>query len=160
MYRIGLGYDTHRLVKGRKLVLGGINIPSSRGLLGHSDADVLTHAVCDALLGACARGDIGDHFPDAHPKYKSICSLELLLQVKAILKKLSYSINNIDTVIVAERPQLTPYKVRMRKKIARTLDIACHKVNLKATTTEGLGFTGTGEGIAAYAVVSLRYVED
>ncbi|NQS99542.1 MAG: 2-C-methyl-D-erythritol 2,4-cyclodiphosphate synthase [Candidatus Omnitrophica bacterium] len=156
MYRVGIGYDTHRLVKGRKLVLGGVRLPSAVGLLGHSDADVLVHALCDALLGACGRGDIGEHFPDSHPKYKDISSLKLLIEVYAILKKRGYSINNVDTVIVAQRPQLTRYKPQMRKKIAHTLNLALNKVNLKATTTEGLGPEGRGKAISAYAIALIK----
>lgn len=156
MHRIGIGYDVHRLCKGRKLILGGVNIPSSRGLSGHSDADVLLHALCDALLGACAQKDIGEHFPDSHSAYKNISSIKLLKKVNSILKKLKYSIGNIDTVIVAERPNLQPFKTKMCKKIAETLNMPCQRVNIKATTAEGIGPIGGGEAISAYAIALLE----
>lgn len=153
--RIGFGYDVHKLVKERKLILGGTEIPYELGLLGHSDADVLTHALMDALLGAAALGDIGKHFPDNDPAYKNIDSLVLLAQVNEILKAHNYIINNIDTTIVAQRPKLAPYIPEMRTKIAAVLGLPIEKVSIKATTTEGLGFTGEGLGISAYAVCTL-----
>ena len=158
MFRVGIGYDIHRLVKGRKLFLGGVNIPSSRGLSGHSDADVLLHALCDALLGACAQKDIGEHFPDSHSAYKNISSIKLLKKVNSILKKLKYSIGNIDTVIVAEGPRLGPFKAKMCRKIARALGISCGQVNVKATTTEGTGPIGRGEVISAYATALIKKI--
>lgn len=153
--RIGFGYDVHKLVEERKLILGGAEIPYELGLLGHSDADVLTHALMDALLGAAALGDIGKHFPDNDPAYKNIDSLVLLAQVNEILKAHNYIINNIDTTIVAQRPKLAPYIPEMRAKIAAVLGLPLDKVSIKATTTEGLGFTGEGLGISAYAVCIL-----
>ena len=153
--RIGFGYDVHKLVEERKLILGGAEIPYELGLLGHSDADVLTHALMDALLGAAALGDIGKHFPDNDPAYKNIDSLVLLAQVNEILKAHNYIINNIDTTIVAQRPKLAPYIPEMRAKIAAVLGLSLDKVSIKATTTEGLGFTGEGLGISAYAVCTL-----
>jgi len=156
MYRIGIGYDLHRLVKGRKLILGGVHIPSSRGLLGHSDADVLTHAICDALLGASSQKDLGEHFPDSHLAYKNICSLKLLKRVSQLLKKLKYSINNIDSVIIAQQPRLSPFKTKMRRKIAETLGLLLKQVNVKATSSEGLGSIGEGKAISAYAVVLIE----
>ncbi|MDK2798750.1 MAG: 2-C-methyl-D-erythritol 2,4-cyclodiphosphate synthase [Clostridiales bacterium] len=151
--RVGQGYDVHRLVEGRKLILGGVDIPYEKGLLGHSDADVLLHAIIDALLGAAALGDIGKHFPDNDDEYKGISSLLLLKEVGSILKKRGYTVNNIDATIVAQKPKMAPYIEAMRTNIAETLTIDIQQINIKATTTEGLGFTGTGEGIAAYAVV-------
>ena len=158
--KIGFGYDVHRLVEGRKLVLGGVEIPYEKGLLGHSDGDVLLHAVCDALLGAIGAGDLGKHFPETDLEYKGISSLELLRVVKILEDDRGYRINNIDSTIVAQAPRLAEYLPTMVDNIAGALEINARRVNVKATTTEGLGFTGTGEGIAAYAVVSLRYVED
>jgi len=156
VYRIGIGYDVHRLGKGRKLILGGINIPSSRGLLGHSDADVLLHAICDALLGASSQKDLGHHFPDSQPAYKDISSIKLLKKVARLLKKLKYSINNIDTIVLAQRPRLTPFKNRMAEKIAKELNISVKRVNVGATTTEGIGAIGRGQAISAYAVVLIK----
>lgn len=156
MPRIGIGYDLHRLVKRRKLFLGGINIPSSRGLLGYSDGDVLLHAICDALLGASCQKDIGVHFPDSNSAYKNISSLKLLKNTAQLLKKLKYSISNIDTVVVAEKPKLGPFKEKMRKKIAKNLNLSIEQVNIKATTTEGLGPIGRGQAISAYAVCLLK----
>lgn len=153
--RTGLGYDVHRLVPGRELILGGVRVPFERGLLGHSDADVLTHAVIDALLGAAGRGDIGRHFPDADPAYAGVSSLDLLARVGAGLERRSFQIQNIDAVIMAEAPRLAPYLPRMQANIARVLNLSPEQVNLKATTTEGLGFTGTGAGMAAQAAVLL-----
>jgi 2-C-methyl-D-erythritol 2,4-cyclodiphosphate synthase len=150
--RIGHGYDVHRLVEGRKLILGGVDIPYEKGLLGHSDADVLIHAILDALLGAAALGDIGKHFPDTDNKYKGISSMLLLKEAKRILEEKEYYVNNIDATVIAQRPKLAPYIQTMRQNIANILGINIEQVNVKATTTEGLGFTGTGEGIAAHAV--------
>lgn len=156
--RIGFGYDVHKLVEERKLILGGVEIPYELGLLGHSDADVLTHALMDALLGAAALGDIGKHFPDNDPAYKGIDSLLLLAKVGEILAAHNYAVNNIDTTIVAQRPKLAPYIPEMRAKIADVLHLELDKVSIKATTTEGLGFTGEGLGIAAYAVCTLAEI--
>lgn len=151
-YRIGIGYDIHRLVKGRKLVIGGVVIPYSKGLLGHSDADVLAHAICDALLGACACGDIGEHFPDTDPKYKGIYSIELLKNIATILKKRRYSINNIDTVVILQEPKLAAFKDKIRKTVASALKIKESCFSMKAKTNEGLGEIGNKKAIAAYAV--------
>ena len=150
--RIGIGYDVHRLVKGRKLILGGTEIPFSKGLLGHSDADVLIHAICDALLGAAGLGDIGGHFPDTDPDLGGISSLTLLGKVLELLRTDSLSIVNIDTTLMAESPKLQPYLESMRKNIAGVLEISPQSLNIKATTTEGLGAIGKGEGMAALAV--------
>lgn len=155
--RIGTGYDVHRLAEGRKLVLGGVYIPYEKGLLGHSDADVLIHAIMDALLGAAALYDIGYHFPDSDPKYKGISSIELLCHVKKLLEENSYSIGNIDATVIAQNPKISPYREQMRENIAAALDIPVSKINIKATTEEGLGFTGAGKGIAAQAVALLEY---
>ena len=157
-HRIGIGYDIHRLVKGRKLFLGGIEIPHSKGLEGHSDADVLLHAICDALLGALGKGDIGEHFPNTDKKYKNISSTLLLKHVLDLVNKEGYEIVNIDTVIQAEEPKLTPYKPKMRKHIAQTLSIDESCVNMKATTQEGLGAIGEGRGIAATAIALLTKI--
>jgi 2-C-methyl-D-erythritol 2,4-cyclodiphosphate synthase len=151
--RIGHGYDVHRLIKGRPLVLGGVEIPFSKGLGGHSDADVLLHAVCDALLGSLALGDIGVHFPDSDPQFKDIESLELLRRVVAMVRKGGFRIGNIDVTLVAEQPKIAGQIPQMQENIARTAVIEKDRVSIKATTTEGLGFTGRGEGIAAHAVV-------
>ena len=150
--RIGQGYDVHRLVSGRKLIIGGVDIPYNLGLLGHSDADVLLHAISDALLGAAALGDIGRHFPDTDEKYKGADSLVLLSNVSDLLKSKGYSVVNVDSTIIAQVPKLSPYIEEMRKNIANVLDIDIDAVNVKATTEEKLGFTGTREGIAAQAV--------
>lgn len=158
MIRMGVGYDVHRLVKGRPLILGGVAIPHPYGLDGHSDADVLVHAIMDALLGAAALGDIGRHFPDTDGAYEGIDSLLLLLRVRELLAARELLVNNIDSVVVAQRPRLAPYVGQMVGNIANTLQIARDQVNVKATTTEGLGFTGTGQGIASYAVATLRSV--
>jgi 2-C-methyl-D-erythritol 2,4-cyclodiphosphate synthase len=154
--RIGTGYDVHRLVEGRKLIIGGVEIPYERGLLGHSDADVLMHAVCDALLGAAGLGDIGKHFPDTVPKFKGISSRLLLEDVRRLLAEAGYQVNNIDATIVAERPRMSPHIPAMVANIAAAVDVDRSSVNVKATTTEGLGFAGKGEGIAAYAVCTIR----
>lgn len=153
--RIGIGYDVHRLTEGRELILGGVKIPFERGLLGHSDADVLLHAIMDALLGAAALGDIGKHFPDSEPEYKGISSLELLRRVGSLLEENCFLIENIDATIIAQAPKMRPYIESMRENIARTLGIALEQVNVKATTEEGLGFTGSGEGISSQAVCML-----
>lgn len=157
--RIGSGYDVHKLVEGRKLILGGIEIPFEKGLLGHSDADVLVHAVMDALLGAAAMGDIGRHFPDNDDKYKNISSMELLYQVLCLLKKEKYSIINIDATVIAQKPKLANYMQAMEQNIANTLKIDKDSVNVKATTEEGLGFTGAELGIAAKAVCLIEKIE-
>jgi 2-C-methyl-D-erythritol 2,4-cyclodiphosphate synthase len=154
--RIGTGYDVHRLVEGRKLIIGGVEIPYERGLLGHSDADVLMHAVCDALLGAAGLGDIGKHFPDTVPKFKGISSRLLLEDVRRLLAEAGYQVNNIDATIVAERPRMSPHIPAMVANIAAAVAVDRSSVNVKATTTEGLGFAGKGEGIAAYAVCTIR----
>lgn len=153
--RVGIGYDVHRLTEDRELILGGVAIPYEKGLLGHSDADVLLHAIMDALLGAAALGDIGEHFPDSDPAYKGISSLKLLEKVGALLNEKCYLIENIDATIIAQAPKMRPYIKAMRENIADTLGIAFEQVNVKATTEEGLGFTGRGEGISAQAVCML-----
>ncbi|WP_245824116.1 2-C-methyl-D-erythritol 2,4-cyclodiphosphate synthase [Sporomusa malonica] len=155
MIRSGIGYDVHRLVPERKLILGGVDIPYTLGLDGHSDADVLLHAIKDALLGAAALGDIGRHFPDTDGRYKGISSLALLGEVREILARNGYTVNNIDATIVAQKPKLAPYIARMNSNIAETLGIDVGQVNVKATTTEGLGFAGQGQGIAAYATATI-----
>ncbi len=151
--RIGIGYDVHRLVTGRRLVLGGTVIPFERGLLGHSDADVLVHAICDALLGAAGLGDIGLHFPDTDPKYKDISSLTLLTQTNAMVRKKGLAIRNIDTIIFAEAPKIGPYRKSMQGNLAAAVNVDPGCVNIKATSTEGLGVIGKGEGIGAMCVV-------
>ena len=157
--RVGMGYDVHRLTAGRKLILGGVEIPYGKGLLGHSDADVLVHAVMDALLGAAALGDIGKHFPDTDPKYEGISSIRLLEHVGRLLDEKGYVIENIDATIIAQRPKMRPYIDQMRENIAEALKIETDQVNVKATTEEGLGFTGSGEGISSQAVCALeRYL--
>ena len=161
--RIGMGYDVHRLTEGRDLILGGVKIPYEKGLLGHSDADVLLHAVMDALLGAAALGDIGKHFPDSDPAYKGISSLKLLEHVGELLEKEGYTVGNIDATIIAQRPKMAPHIPVMRKNIAEVLRIEESQINIKATTEEGLGFTGSGEGISSQAVCLLfpaEYVYD
>ncbi len=156
MKRIGIGYDIHRLVEGRKLVLGGLEIPYPKGLLGHSDADALTHAICDALLGALGQGDIGEHFPDTDARYKQISSLILLKSVKKLVDQEGYSIVNVDTIVIAEKPNLKPYKPKMRTLLAECLGIQPETINIKAKTQEGLGFGAYGEeAIAAHAIVLL-----
>ncbi len=154
-FRIGHGYDVHKLVEGRKLILGGVCIPHDLGLLGHSDADVLVHAVMDALLGAAALGDIGLHFPDTNPQYKGVDSLMLLSKVGVLLAEKGYAISNIDATILAQKPKLRPYISQMSENIACTLNLPLDCVNIKATTEEGLGFSGRCEGIAAHAVTLL-----
>ena len=153
--RIGTGYDVHKLVKGRELILGGVNIPWEKGLDGHSDADVLIHAVMDALLGAAALGDIGQHFPDTDPRYKGIASTKLLKEVGILLKEKGYIVGNIDATIIAQKPKLAAYLPKMRENMARQLRIDVGCVSVKATTEEGLGFTGSGLGIAPQAVCLL-----
>ncbi len=150
--RIGHGYDVHRLVEGRKLILGGVEIPFEKGLLGHSDADVLAHAVMDALLGAAALGDIGKLFPDSDPAYSGADSLVLLRRVAEVLAEHGYGIGNVDATVLAQRPKLAPYILEMRERLAAAMGVGPGQVSVKATTEEGLGFTGTGEGIAAHAV--------
>ncbi len=150
--RIGFGYDIHRLEKGKKLVLGGVEIPSEIGMVGHSDADVLLHAICDALLGASALGDIGKQFPDTDPKYKGISSLTLLEQVKEKLDSVNYAVQNIDSTVVLESPKISSYSDLMKKNIAEILGIHVNDVSIKATTNEKVGFVGRGEGCAAFAV--------
>lgn len=158
--RIGTGYDVHRLAENRALILGGVAVPYEKGLLGHSDADVLTHAIMDALLGAAALGDIGKHFPDSEERYRGISSITLLREVKRLLDEELYLVGNIDATIIAQRPKLASYLPEMRETIAKTLEIDISQVNIKATTEEGLGFTGAGEGIAAQAVCLLENVRD
>ncbi len=153
--RIGNGYDVHRLVTGRKLILGGVDVPHSTGLDGHSDADALLHALCDALLGAVGAGDIGAHFPDTDPQWKGISSLVLLEQVTTICREKGFEISNIDTIVVAQKPKLAPFLPDMKKNIAQAMSIDIGQINIKATTTEKLGFAGKEEGIAAYAVALL-----
>ena len=153
--RIGMGYDVHKLVPDRKLILGGVEIPYEKGLLGHSDADVLLHAIMDALLGAAALGDIGKHFPDTDPAYKGISSIKLLEHVGSLLEENCFLIENIDATIIAQAPKMRPHIDTMRQNIANALCIMVDQVNVKATTEEGLGFTGSGEGISAQAICLL-----
>ena len=152
--RVGMGYDVHRLVEDRKLILGGVEIPYEKGLLGHSDADVLLHAIMDALLGAAALGDIGKHFPDTDPAYKGISSIRLLEHVGKLLEEQNYVVGNIDATIIAQRPKMAPHIPQMRANVAKALQIEESQINIKATTEEGLGFTGTGEGISSQAICS------
>ena len=152
MYRIGEGYDVHKLIEGRDLILAGVKIPYDKGLLGHSDADVLTHAIMDALLGALSLGDIGKHFPDTDMKYKGVNSLKLLVEVNKLLKEKRATICNIDSTIICQAPKLSPYIEEMRKNISAALNIDLDRVSVKATTEEGLGFTGSGDGIATRAI--------
>jgi 2-C-methyl-D-erythritol 2,4-cyclodiphosphate synthase len=159
MARIGTGYDVHRLVAGKKLIIGGVDIPFEKGLSGHSDADVLLHAICDALLGAAGLGDIGRHFPDTAPIYKDISSLMLLEEVRRQLAEAGYRVNNVDATIVAEKPKMAPYIPAMVTNIAAAIKVDRSTINVKATTTEGLGFAGRGEGMVAYAVALIRKVE-
>lgn len=157
--RVGTGFDVHRLSAGRKLIIGGVDIPAEQGLLGHSDADVLLHAICDALLGAAGLGDIGKHFPDSDPKYKGISSLVLLEEVGRLLAEGGFRVHNIDATIVAERPRMAPHIPAMAANIAAAAGVDRSSVNVKATTTEGLGYTGRGEGMAAYAACLIRKAE-
>ncbi|MBE6903805.1 MAG: 2-C-methyl-D-erythritol 2,4-cyclodiphosphate synthase [Ruminococcaceae bacterium] len=156
MFRIGNGYDVHKLVEGRKLIIGGVDIPYEKGLLGHSDADVLVHAVMDALLGALCLGDIGKLFPDSDEKYKGADSLLLLKHVASLIKEKGFFIENIDSIVVAQAPKMAPHIVQMRENIAKTLEISINQVNVKATTEEKMGFTGEGLGISSYAVAMLK----
>ena len=158
--RVGIGYDVHKLVENRKLILGGVDIPHEKGLLGHSDADVLLHAISDALLGSAALGDIGKHFPDSDDRYKGISSLILLKHVGDLLNEKNYAVNNIDATIVAQRPKLLPYIEQMRQNVATTLNIPLEDINIKATTEERLGFTGSEEGISSYAVCTIKKISE
>ena len=158
--RVGIGYDVHRLVEGRKLILGGVEVPHTLGLLGHSDADVLLHAIMDALLGAAALGDIGQHFPDTDPAYEGADSLKLLSHVGELLNQEGYSIENIDATVIAQKPKLAPHIAQMRHNIAQTLHLELSQVNVKATTEERLGFTGREEGISSQAICSLTGLFD
>ena len=158
--RVGMGYDVHRLTENRELILGGVKIPYEKGLLGHSDADVLIHAIMDALLGAAALGDIGKHFPDTDPEYKGISSIKLLEHVGRLIEEQLYVIGNIDATIIAQRPKMSPYIEQMRENVARALHLEIGQVNIKATTEEGLGFTGSGEGISSQAVACLDTIEN
>lgn len=153
--RVGLGYDVHRLVENRKLILGGVEIPFEKGLLGHSDADVLLHAIMDSLLGACALGDIGKHFPDTDNAYKGISSILLLEETGKLIEKAGYKINNIDATIIAQKPKMMPHIEQMRENISKALDIDVNKINIKATTEEGLGFTGEMLGISSQCIASV-----
>ncbi len=157
-FRIGNGYDVHRLVAGRKLILGGVEVPHDKGLDGHSDADALCHAICDALLGAVGAGDIGHYFPDTDPQWKNISSLVLLEKVGQVVKEQGYTISNTDATLVAQQPKLAPYLDKMKQNIAKALAIGPAQVNVKATTTEKLGFTGREEGIAADAVALVEKI--
>lgn len=154
--RIGMGYDVHKLVEDRKLIIGGVEIPFEKGLLGHSDADVLLHAIMDSLLGACALGDIGKHFPDTDPKYKGISSMKLLEETGMLILQKGYSINNIDATIIAQKPKMSPHIELMRKNIAAALNIDIDQINIKATTEEGLGFTGEMLGISSQSIASVN----
>ncbi len=158
--RVGLGYDVHRLTEERDLILGGVMIPYEKGLLGHSDADVVVHAIMDALLGAAALGDIGQHFPDTDPAYEGISSIVLLEKVGGMLEEANFVIENIDATIIAQRPKLMPYLPSMRENVAKALGIELNQVSIKATTEEGLGFTGSGEGISAQAICLLLPLMD
>lgn len=157
--RIGHGYDVHQLVTGRRLILGGVEVPYAKGLLGHSDADVLLHAICDAILGAIGEGDIGKHFPDSDAAYKGISSVKLLRQVMTLAESRGYVMGNVDATVVAQRPKLAPHIPAMKSVIAEALECDPDRVNVKATTTEELGFAGRGEGIATYAVVLMENKE-
>ncbi|HKZ53236.1 MAG TPA: 2-C-methyl-D-erythritol 2,4-cyclodiphosphate synthase [Candidatus Acidoferrales bacterium] len=154
--RVGIGYDYHRLVEGRRLILGGVEIPFSKGLAGHSDGDVLTHAICDALLGAAGLGDIGQHFPDTDPRWKDASSLEFLAQVVELVEAKDLRVAQVDSVVVAQEPKLAPYFGRMREKLARAMGIEPRQVNVKAKTTEGLEAIGRGEAMAAHAIALLE----
>ncbi|MCA9809954.1 MAG: 2-C-methyl-D-erythritol 2,4-cyclodiphosphate synthase [Candidatus Dadabacteria bacterium] len=160
MQRIGFGFDAHRFSSETRLVLGGVEIPFELGLKGHSDADVLTHAICDALLGAAAEGDIGTHFPDKDPKWKGASSLTFLKEVLSLLGSKGYSVVNIDTVIVCEKPRISPHVAEIRSSLAEATGLPEGVISVKATTTDGMGFTGRGEGIASYATVLLEYSDD
>lgn len=155
MTRFGMGYDVHQLVENRKLIIGGVDIPYEKGLLGHSDADVLLHAISDALLGAAALGDIGKHFPDTDPRYKGADSLKLLEEVGNLLAEKGYVVGNVDATIVAQKPKMLPHIPQMRENIAKVLRVDIDQINVKATTEEHLGFTGSGQGISSYAVAGI-----
>jgi 2-C-methyl-D-erythritol 2,4-cyclodiphosphate synthase len=155
LFRIGFGYDAHRLVEGRPLILGGVSIPFAKGLLGHSDADVLTHAVVDAILGALAMGDMGRHFPDTDPAFKDMKSVRMLEQALRWVQEAGYQINNVDLTIVAQKPKLAPHIPDMQARLSEILQVPVHRVSVKAKTTEGMGFCGREEGMEAYAVISL-----
>ena len=159
MFRVGIGYDVHALEPGYDLIIGGVKIPHEKGLKGHSDADVLVHAICDALLGALSLGDIGQHFPDTDPQFKGISSLKLLSRVSELIKKEGYTVVNVDSVVVAQRPKLAPFINKMRENISFVLGILPSQVSIKATTTERLGFEGREEGISAQAVVLLKQIQ-
>lgn len=154
-YKIGTGYDVHRLVKGEKLILGGVHIPFEKGCLGYSDADVLLHAICDAILGALALGDIGKHFPDTVEKWKDVSSLLLLEQVREMIKEKGYQIGNIDSTLILQQPKISEFIYSMRENIAKVLGVSIENISVKATTTEGLGFEGRGEGVSVQAVCLL-----
>lgn len=156
MTRFGMGYDVHQLVENRKLIIGGVDIPYEKGLLGHSDADVLLHAISDALLGAAALGDIGKHFPDTDPRYKGADSLKLLEEIGNLLAENGYVVGNVDATIVAQKPKMLPHIPQMRENIARVLHVDIDQINVKATTEEHLGFTGSGQGISSYAVAGIE----
>lgn len=158
MFRVGIGFDAHRFTSKKKLILGGVEIEGSRGLEGHSDADVLSHSICDAILGAISEGDIGMHFPDTDPGYKDISSIKLLTQVNEILKNKGFKIVNIDTVVVCEKPKISPYFSEIREILSKTLNTDPEVINIKATTTEKMGFTGREEGISAKAVVLVKII--
>jgi len=157
-FRIGSGYDVHQLVTDRKLVLGGVTIPHEKGLKGHSDADVIVHAVCDAMLGGAGLGDIGEHFPDSDPQFKGISSILLMVHCRNLLREKGYEVGNIDGTIFAQAPKISPYKKAMEQNLASAAAVSVDMVNIKATTTEGLGFEGRGEGIGAHAVVLLKQI--
>jgi len=158
--RVGIGYDIHKLMKGRKLILGGVELPYDKGLEGHSDADVLLHSICDAMLGASSSGDIGRHFPNTDPKYKDISSMKLLKQVFETIGRKGFVVNNIDAVIITEEPKIAPFAEKMKKNLASMLEIDIERVNIKATTNEGFGAIGSGEAIASYSVVTLQETRD
>ncbi len=158
MFRVGIGYDVHALEPGYSLIIGGVKIPHEKGLKGHSDADVLVHAICDALLGALSLGDLGQHFPDTDPQFKGISSLKLLSRVSELIREKGYTVVNVDSVVVAQRPKLAPFVNRMRENISSVLGILPSQVSVKATTTERLGFEGREEGISAQAVVLLKQI--
>ena len=159
MIRVGFGFDAHRLVAGRPLILGGVNIPYDRGLQGHSDADVLLHAACDALLGAVGLGDLGSHFPDTDPELEGVSSIALLRRVMVMVREAGFEVQNLDSTVVAQAPKLAPHIHNMIATIADAIEVGPSQVSVKATTTEGMGFAGSGEGIAAYAVAALTEVE-
>lgn len=156
--RVGLGYDVHKLVEDRKLIIGGVEIPYEKGLLGHSDADVLLHAIIDSLLGACALGDIGTHFPDTNPKFKGISSIKLLEETAKLISENGYFVNNIDATIIAQKPKMLPHIENMKKNISQALNIDINRINIKATTEEGLGFTGEMLGISSQSIASVESI--